>query len=120
MEWVDKLVDDIDDLLVNDKSVKFNTHKNRKRIMGTIRSLVKASIASNLEGSAEPKETPHDNQVRIREGVITRPNPNSSRGFAVLTESDSSKNDEIHKEHVPGSHFDKEAVKRNNAGMRKW
>lgn len=116
MDWVQKLIDDIEELLANDKSVKFNTHKNRKRISGTIGGLIKSAIHENGNKSTEGRQAP----IRNNQDAITRPNPSGGRGFAIMTEGESTKNDDVHKAHTPGASFSKNAVSNHNAGMRKW
>lgn len=117
MEWMNKLVDDIDALLLNDKSVRFNTHKNRKRIVGTISGMIKSAVADNtvIDGFAEAKLSKKELPPKLQQ-VVTQINPEKkTTGFAVATESSSAQVDEAHK-NVPRNitGYDKNAVANNN------
>lgn len=88
-KWIDKLFDDIDELITDSKQVKFNTHKNRKVIMGKIKSMFIGAIETNT--IQKPIVT------RATTPTITRPNPNKSVGHAVMTEAASQRADELSK-----------------------
>ena len=63
-EWVDDLVEEIEDLMNDYKCAKFNTHKNRKLFFGQIKSLIH---------EAYRKETqPPEQNPRRRSWHVTR------------------------------------------------
>lgn len=117
MEWIDDLIDNIDALLQNDKSVKFNTHKNRKRIVGTIGGMIKTAVAENAITINKPDEPKRKELPPKLQDVVTRINPDKkSTGFAVATESTSSQVDDAHGNvKRPSSGYDRSQVNRNNA-----
>lgn len=87
--WIDDLMDTIDEILADSKRVKFNTHRNRKTILGEIKTAI--TNASNEHAGNKHLNTRKDQ-------MITRPkNDHKPVGFAVMTEGLSSKGDEVHK-----------------------
>lgn len=88
-KWIDELFDEIDEVITDSKQVKFNTHKNRKILMGKIKNMVIDAVESNTL----PKPT----NVRPFTPTITRPNPHKSSGHAVMTRSASERGDDNYK-----------------------
>ncbi len=86
-KWIDDLFDDIDELITESKQVKFNTHKNRRVLMGKIKNMVIEAVNENTI-SKKP--------ANVTTAAITRPNPNKQAGFAVMTEGLASRADEVH------------------------
>jgi hypothetical protein len=93
-KWIDELFDEIDEVITESKQVKFNTHKNRKVLMGQIKSMVIDAIEQNT--------TPKAPSVRATTATITRPNPHKSLGHAVMNKAASERADVNYKgEQVP-------------------
>jgi hypothetical protein len=102
-DWMDKLSDEISEMLANPKLVKFNTHKNRKLFTGQLLGIIKEAINKNT--IAKP-----DKPTRSSTPTITRPNPNKENGFAIMTESDSQRGDDV-RDNI---------AKNKRAGVRSW
>lgn len=91
---MDQLEDEITEMFSNNKTLKFNTHKNRKIFISNLIHVMKNYINEN---------TTYKNQNLIRNirSAITHPRTDGkpSVGYAIMTEGESSQNDEIHKKH---------------------
>jgi hypothetical protein len=104
--WVDELIDELSELLSDNKTVKFTTHRNRKNFILKVKAIVKEKVEANIlpitveEKSTGPREAM----------VITRPNPNKEEGYAVMTEKNSNLGDESLKQ----------TLSNHKAGVRKW
>ncbi len=113
--WLDDLFEEIDELLSNRKSVKFNTNANRKACIRKIQASVKEAIDAHTTLKVPlPDQTPSQ-----RRGLtITRPNTNKVQGFAVMTEELSSKGDDIIQNKPADPYANK--IKNHNKGVRHW
>lgn len=88
-KWVEDLLEHVEDMLADSKQIKFNTHKNRKAFTNTLKAVIKQAIEEHGGKSVINRDTA---------SYITRPNPNPiPKGFAVMTEGESSKNDDVHR-----------------------
>src|SRR5687768_8501708 len=111
MDWLNELFENIDDMFADSKQIKFNTHKNRKAFVNRLKAVIKQSVDSNTNPQ---KASP----IRVSTDCITRPNPKESRGFAIMTESESSQNDDVHKAMPTPPKPQGNVVPQ--PGMRKW
>jgi len=80
MEWLDQLIDEVTDKI--SEVSKFKTHKHRKAFYGEIADIIKSTVLANIK---------IDN-TRSALG-ITRPNPNKSLGYKVMTAGESMQGD---------------------------
>jgi hypothetical protein len=111
MDWFNELFENIDDMFADSKQVKFNTHKNRKAFVSRLKAVIKQAVDENTNPQ---KAAP----IRASTACITRPNSKEPMGFAVMTENESSQNDEIHKAmpKLPKP----QSNSAHQPGMRKW
>jgi hypothetical protein len=108
--WIDKLFDSMDEMFSDGKKIKFNTHKNRKAFVNSLKATIKQAVEENTNPKAAGRMPP----------TITRPNPNKEpTGFAVMTGDMSNKADDLGPVN-PGSAYNKEAIKKNNSTVRSW
>jgi hypothetical protein len=89
-DWVENLTNDISEFLSSNKSIKFNTHRNRKAIISKINSMIKESIATNTG------QINKEGFVTKTESAITKIRPDAEPSYrpTVMTEELSSKGDE--------------------------
>lgn len=87
--WLTKLFDDISVVLTENKSVKFNTHANRKKAIKKIQDLVKEAVEQNTV----KKEV--NTFSRYSKSDLAHPNPNpSEKQITVMSEALSSIGDD--------------------------
>lgn len=92
-QWIYDLCEGIEELLVESSTVKFGSAKGQRQIMNTISRLVRDTILKEQK-KEEERQTIASNAIRIDKQTITRPNPERSKGFAVMTEGLSERGDE--------------------------
>lgn len=86
--WLDDLTGQIEDLVNGSKYIKFPTHKLRKSFLGQIKSMIKDTVNSHLLGRDALNS-------RSQQDSITHPGVGKSQGFAIMTEGNSQKGDDV-------------------------
>ncbi len=90
IQWLNDLLDKVEEKLSDPKKVKFNTHKNRKVFVGELKSLIFDTVKANVDNSQ---------YTRFRtEAAITRPNNKPKVGHSIMTDGMSAMGDDIHKQ----------------------
>ena len=103
--WLDDLLEEVSDLLSDHKIVKFNTKANRKNFIKRLQNLISESVEENTTNKENGP-------------TITRPNPNKTQGFAVMTEGLSSAGDDVLKNKSSDPY--KEKIQDKKRGVRTW